>query len=73
MIADVGDEIVVDGTHIGDPKREGEVLEVLRVGDVIHYRVQWDDGHETVFFAGPDAHVVRLHARRAELSRSRSR
>jgi hypothetical protein len=23
-----------------------------------HYRVRWDDGHESEFFPGPDAKVV---------------
>jgi Domain of unknown function (DUF1918) len=60
MDARVGDEIVVDGPHIGDERRKGEVLEVMQRGDVVHFRVRWDDGHETVFFPSADAHVVHL-------------
>jgi hypothetical protein len=60
MDAKVGDEIVIDGTHTGDPQREGEILEILERGGVVHYRVRWDDGHESVFFPGSDAHVIRL-------------
>ncbi len=63
MEARVGDEIVVDGLHSGDPVREGEVLEVLHAGDVLHYRVRWDDGHETLFYPGSNAHTVRLGER----------
>ncbi len=58
MHASAGDEIVVDGPHLGDPRRAGEVLEVLDEGGVVHYRVRWDDGHESIFFPGSDAHVI---------------
>jgi len=60
MDATVGDEIVVDGVNLGDPKREGEILEIDTLGDVVHYRVRWDDGHESIFFPGSTTHVVRL-------------
>ena len=55
-----GDEIVVDGVHTGDLKREGEILEVETRDGVVHYKVRWDDGHETIFFPGPTAHVINL-------------
>jgi uncharacterized protein DUF1918 len=65
MDARVGDEIVVDGQHTGDSPRRGEVLEVLQQGGIVHYRVRWDDGHESVFFPSSDARVVHLgHTRR---------
>ena len=60
MDANVGDEIVVDAPHTGESARRGEVLEVLQRGGVVHYRVRWDDGHESVFFPSSDAHVVHL-------------
>ena len=59
MKAKVGDEIVVDATVTGGPRREGEIVEIRDEGDVTHYVVRWDDGHETVFYPGSDAHVVR--------------
>jgi uncharacterized protein DUF1918 len=65
MDANVGDEIVVDAPHTGDPARRGEVLEVLQRGGIVHYRVRWDDGHESVFFPRSDAHVVHLGQARA--------
>jgi uncharacterized protein DUF1918 len=58
--AHVGDEVVVDSRETGGSVREGEILEVLEKGGIVHYRVRWDDGHETVFFPGSDAHIVRL-------------
>jgi len=60
MRAEVGDEIVVDAPQTGGLPRAGEVLEVCDPDGVVHYRVRWDDGHETLFFPGSDAHVVHL-------------
>lgn len=58
--AKVGDELVVDGPHLGDLPRKGEVLEVLTTGGVVHYRLRWDDGTDCIFFPSSDTHVVRL-------------
>jgi hypothetical protein len=60
----IGDEIVVTGLHVDDPARKGEVLEVTDRGGVEHYRVRWDDGRETIFYPGANAHVVHLKRRR---------
>jgi hypothetical protein len=59
MRATRGDRIVVVRTHVGQPPREGEVVEVVR-GDASHehYRVRWDDGHESIYFPSSDCHVV---------------
>lgn len=58
MKAQVGDEIVVDGPHLGDPAKKGEVREVLDRGGVVHYRVRWDDGQAAIFYPGSDAHTL---------------
>jgi len=58
MHASVGDEILVDGPHLGDPPRSGEVIEVRQQGGVVHYSVRWEDGHESIFFPGSDAHAI---------------
>jgi hypothetical protein len=63
MRASVGDEIIIDAMVLGHPRREGEVLEVRTEGDVEHYVVRWDDGHESIFYPGAEAHVVRLAQR----------
>jgi len=52
-----GDRIVVESAHVGQPRREGQVVEVLGNGEQ-HYRVRWDDGHETIYFPQSDASVV---------------
>ena len=62
MDAKVGDEIVVDAVHTGEPKREGEILEITDRGGVVHYRVRWDEGHESLFYPGSTTHVVKLRS-----------
>ena len=57
MHANRGDQIVVETTTLAAARRRGEVLEVIGEGDREHYRVRWADGHESVYFPGPDARV----------------
>ena len=58
MQAKVGDRIVVKGHHIGEPDRDCRVVEVRGKDGAPPYVVQWgDDGHESLFFPGPDAAV----------------
>lgn len=63
MKANVGDELVVDSLHTGDPPRKGQVVEVLESGGVLHYVVRWEDGHTSIFYPSSDAHVVHLNER----------
>ncbi len=58
MHAVTGDEIVVDSTEVGQPPRHGRILEVHGEPEHEHYRVQWDDGHESVFFPSSTAHSI---------------
>lgn len=65
MIAQVGDRIVIAGHHLGDARRECEVLEVRGADGGPPYVVRWgDDGHESFFFPGPDASVVHIEPAR---------
>ena len=57
MHANRGDQIVVETATLNAARRHGEVLEVLGDGELEHYRVRWADGHESVYFPGPDARV----------------
>lgn len=57
MKAQVGDRLVVQGLHVGDNRREGEVLEVHGEGGAPPFLVRWDDGHQGLFFPGPDVTV----------------
>lgn len=63
MRANLGDEIVVDSLRTGGPRREGEIREVLGKPGEEHYRVLWDDGHESIFFPGTTTHTVQLGGR----------
>jgi hypothetical protein len=55
--AQPGDLVVIEGHRVGDRRRLGEILEVL--GDDLHqhYRVRWEDGHESVFYPSNDATI----------------
>jgi hypothetical protein len=58
MRAAVGDRIVIKGHHVGEPDRDAEILEVRGPDGSPPYLVRWsDDGHEGLFFPGPDAVV----------------
>ena len=57
MQADRGDHIVIETTVLDAPRRRGEVLEVIGQGERQHYRIRWQDGHESVYFPGPDARL----------------
>jgi hypothetical protein len=61
-----GDVIEITGHSVGDAPRTAEVIEILGANEREHYRVRWEDGHESVLYPGEDA-VVR-HARRRRRS-----
>lgn len=59
MHAKVGDRIVVHPSHLDEPIRDGEVLEVHGEAGEPPYLIRWsDDGHESLVFPGPGAQVV---------------
>jgi uncharacterized protein DUF1918 len=60
MHAKPGDRLVIRGHHQGEPKQDGEILEVLGENGAPPYRVRWDDGHEAEVFPGSDAFVESL-------------
>jgi uncharacterized protein DUF1918 len=47
MTARAHDRIVVESEKVGQPAREGEILEVIEASYGTRYRVAWDDGHES--------------------------
>ena len=58
MQATEGDRIVVRGHHVGEPDRDAEILEVHGDDGTPPFLVRWaDDGHEGLYFPGPDAIV----------------
>jgi hypothetical protein len=58
MEAQVGDRIIVEGSKVGQARRDGEIVEVIDAPGPRHYRVRWSDGHERIFFPSSDARVV---------------
>ncbi len=61
MQADVGDELVIKGHHVGDADRKAVIIEVQGREGAPPYRVRWSDGHESVFFPSSDT-VVEHHS-----------
>jgi len=59
MDAQIGDRIIIRSKHVGVGERSGEIVEILNDPAGKHYRVRWDDGHETTFFPSSDATVQR--------------
>lgn len=57
MKAAVGDRLVVKSTHVDGPVRDGEVIEVRGADGEPPFLVRWSDGHEGLFYPGPDADV----------------
>ncbi len=50
IAGNIGDRVVVESERVGRAPREGEILEVLDAGERVHFRVRWEDGHETEIF-----------------------
>lgn len=61
-LAHPGSVVAIDGRHVGDAGRTGEILEILGEPGHEHYRVRWEDGHESVFYPSSDAHIRPRHA-----------
>jgi hypothetical protein len=59
MPAEVGDRIEITGHAVGDAPRTGEIVEVLGKSGHEHYRVRWEDGHESINFPAEDAVIRR--------------
>ena len=57
--AAAGDVLVIAGHRVGDEQQLAEILEVLGDPGHMHFRVRWEDGHETTIYPGSDAVVHR--------------
>jgi hypothetical protein len=54
--------MIVKAHHVGEPDRDGEILEVRGADGTPPYVVRWEEtGHETLFFPGSDATVQHFH------------
>jgi hypothetical protein len=61
--ASVGDRIEVQGVHVGEGRRQGEVVEARGAEGGPPYLVRWSDGHEGLFFPGLDATIDHMGAK----------
>lgn len=57
MDCEKGDRIVVESRRVGSGRKSGEVTEVIEGVSGRHYRVRWDDGHESIIYPSSDAFV----------------
>lgn len=54
-----GDWIEAD-TPGGGPAHRGMIVEVLGRNEHKHYRVRWDEQHESIFYPADGARVIRM-------------
>jgi len=59
-----GDWIEAD-TPGGGPAHRGMIVEVLGHDGHEHYRVRWDEQHESIFYPADGARVIRTRKARA--------
>lgn len=60
MAFEVGDRVVAESESTERPARAGTVREVLKRDPSPRYRIEWDDGHTTIYTPAAGA----LHAER---------
>jgi hypothetical protein len=64
MHAKPGDHIVIQGHHVGEIEKEGEIIEVHGKGGEPPFLVRWsEEERETLVFPGSDA-TVRVSPRK---------
>ena len=68
--AEVGDLIQITGHVVGDAPRNAEILEVLGEPGHEHFRVSWEDGHESIYVPADDAVIKRPRAGRRRTPRT---
>ncbi|MER5419026.1 DUF1918 domain-containing protein [Streptosporangium roseum] len=62
MKAEVGDRLIVESTHLGEPRRIGIITALHHADGSPPYDVHWlDQEHDVMIFPGPDAHIERRH------------
>lgn len=61
--AQVGDWLEARGIH-GESPRRGEIIEILGGPGHEHFRVRWDEQHESIVYPADGVNVVPKRARR---------
>jgi uncharacterized protein DUF1918 len=67
MTFEVGARVVAESESTERPARAGTVSEVLRDDPAPRYRIEWDDGHTTIYT--PAAGALRAERRSTETVR----
>ena len=57
IVGKPGDELVISGHAVGEHARNGVIQEVLGQPGHIHYRVLWEDEHESVYYPSSDTTI----------------
>jgi hypothetical protein len=58
MIAQIGDRIVLEGTHLGDVRRVGVITALAHADGAPPYQVRWlDTGRTSLIFPGAEARI----------------
>ncbi len=57
--ARVGDAVEVKGLP-GNSAKRGQIVEVLGAGEHVHFRVRWEDEHESLLFPATEG-GTRIH------------
>lgn len=70
VVGKAGDRVVLESERTGQAAREGEILEVLGVGEGVHYRVRWENGHESTLFPSGGSITVIHKATKARAPRA---
>lgn len=68
-----GDLVEVTGHRVGDAARSGEIVEVVGGTARPHFRVRWEDDHESLLYPGPDIVVMRAEHGQHEAVRALAR
>jgi uncharacterized protein DUF1918 len=56
-----GDAIEVEAPAQGSTPRSAEILEVLGPPERPHFRVRWDDGHESLYYLAGGMRLIPRH------------
>jgi Domain of unknown function (DUF1918) len=68
--ASAGDWVEVHGPS-GGPSRRGQIIEVLGHAEHEHYRVRWDEKHESIHYPADGTVIVKRRAPRSRRSPSK--
>jgi hypothetical protein len=60
--ARVGDSLEARGIH-GEPARRGQIVEILGEPGHEHYKVRWDERHESIVYPADGVEIIRKKSR----------